>query len=310
MDVVLTVAGVAVIVLVLRDVFHTLWHPAGEGRLNGLVGRGIWGAVHRLPAGSGRRRLLMDLAGPLTLAVVVTLWAVGVVVGWGLVFLPHMPSAFQDTTGSPPVTAWERVVSSVYVSIVGLSTLGIGDIVPTAPWTRLWTAVQALVGFALLSASMSWIVQVTPALTRRRALARRLTALAAADGRSGDDGGHATDVPVRTVEDLVQELAAVHVQLRQYGETYYFRDSVTEEALPVAIGAAVALAEDAQRSDDPEVRRSGASLGWTLDGFAALLDETYLHTGGSTSEVFAAYAADQDHEAPYDARRPSGRGRA
>jgi Ion channel len=300
MDVVLTLAGIAVIVLVVRDVFHTLWHPAGEGRLSGLVGRGIWGAVHRLPARSRPRRLLMDLAGPLVLATVVLMWAGGVVLAWGLVFWPHMPSGFQDTAGPPAATVWERVVSTVYVSMVGLSTLGIGDIVPTTPWTRLWTAVQAIVGFALLSASMSWVLQVSPALTRRRALARRLTALAAADRASGGTDGRTVAVPVSTLEDLVQEVGTVHVELRHYGETYYFRDSVADEALPAAIGTAVALADGALRSDDPEVRRSGASLRWTLDRFAALLDGTYLRTGGSTTEVFAAFADDQDHETTPD----------
>ncbi|MFC8922109.1 ion channel [Cellulosimicrobium sp. NPDC057127] len=311
MDIVLTVLGIAVIVLVLRDVFHTLWHPAGEGRLSGLLGRGLWATVHRLPARSRTRRLLMDLAGPTVLAAVVLTWVTAVVLGWGLIFLPHMPSAFDDTTGPPPVTTWERVVSSIYLSLVGLSTLGIGDVVPTEPWTRLWTAVQALVGFALLSASMSWVLQVSPALTRRRALARRLTALAATGRASDDTAGHGVGVPVSTLEDLVQEFSAVHVQMRQYGETYYFRDSVTDEALPTAVGTAVALADGALRSDDPDVRRAGASLRWTLDRFATLLDDAYLRTGGSTTAVFAAYAADQDHGTTPDGspRRP-GRGRA
>lgn len=202
-------------------------------------------------------------------------------------------------------------MSSAYVSMVRLSTLGIGDIVPTEPWTRLWTAVQALVGFALLSASMSWVLQVSPALARRRTLAHRLTALADVDRPSGDTAGRAADVPVQTIEHLVQELAAVHVQLRQHGKTYYFRDSVTDEALPAAIGVAVPLAEDAQRSDDPEARRSGAALRWTLDRFASLLDETYRHTGGSTSQILSAYAANQDHGTdPRSPRRPSGRDRA
>ncbi|MCB7135954.1 ion channel [Cellulosimicrobium marinum] len=296
MDVALTLAGTALVVLVLRDVFHTLWHPAGEGRLNGLVGRAAWAVVHRLPARSRARRLLMDLAGP---------WCsprsscsgpgVSSSPG-GLVFWPHMPSGFDDTTGPPPVTVGERLVSTGYVSMVGLSTLGIGDIVPTTPWTRTWTAVQAIVGFALLSASMSWVLQVSPALTRRRALARRLTALARSTVPSDGPAGRATAVPVSTLEDLVQQVAAVHVELRHYGETYYFRDSVADEALPAAVGIGADLADGALRSPDPEVRRSAASLGWALARYAALLDERYLHTDGSTREILAAYAADQDHE--------------
>lgn len=312
MDVVLTVAGIAVIVLVLRDVFHTLWHPAGEGRLSGALGRATWWAVHRLPARSRPRRLLLDLAGPLVLAATIVGWATGAVLGWSFVFWPQMPEGFQDTTGPPSADTWERFADTVYVSMVALSTLGIGDVVPTTGWTRLCTAVQALVGFALLSASMSWVLQVSPSLTHRRALARRLTALAEAHRlTSPAPAADPVALPVSTVEDLVQEVATVHVELGHYGETYYFRDADPDEALPAAVGMGVGLADGARRSADPEVRRSAASLRWTLDRFAALLDDQYLHTGGSTEEIFAAYADDQDHvPSAIGSRRPTRTDRA
>ncbi len=303
MDVVLSLVGAAVIVLVLRDVFHTLWHPAGEGRLSGVVGRATWWAVHRLPQRSRLRRLLLDLAGPMVLAVVVVAWVTGVIVGWSFVFWPHMPDAFEDSTGAVPTDVWERMVATVYVSMVGLSTLGLGDIAPTTGWTRICTALQAVVGFALLSASVSWVLQVAPALTQRRALARRLTAYTQAQhGTSEDPGDGGGALRVSTLDGLVADFSRVHVQLGHYGETYYFRDADPSEALPAAVGVGANLVEVAALSTDPEVRRSARSLRWTLDRFAELLDGAYLRTGGSSAEVFAAYAADQDHE-PVSASR-------
>ena len=41
------VAGVLVVALTLRDVFHTLFHPGGHGGLAALLCRGTWSALHR-----------------------------------------------------------------------------------------------------------------------------------------------------------------------------------------------------------------------------------------------------------------------
>lgn len=45
----LTVAGALLVLLALRDIFHTLWHPSGFGTLARLVFRACGGR----PAGCG-----------------------------------------------------------------------------------------------------------------------------------------------------------------------------------------------------------------------------------------------------------------
>mgnify|MGYP006968083427 CR=1 FL=1 len=42
MDVLLTVLGIVVIVAGLMDMFHTLLHPSGQGRLSRLVLSTVW----------------------------------------------------------------------------------------------------------------------------------------------------------------------------------------------------------------------------------------------------------------------------
>jgi hypothetical protein len=60
---------------------------------------------------------------------------------------------------------------------VTLATLGYGDIVPTSDLLRVLVPLEALVGFALLTAALSWVISVYPALSRRRSLARGATLL-------------------------------------------------------------------------------------------------------------------------------------
>ncbi|MFX6732593.1 hypothetical protein ABTG98_19710, partial [Acinetobacter baumannii] len=64
------VAGVALIALGLYEVFHSLLHPTGRGRLSHLAASTTWGLSSRL----GRRA--RTVAGPLAAVAVVTVWAV------------------------------------------------------------------------------------------------------------------------------------------------------------------------------------------------------------------------------------------
>ncbi len=41
MDWLVTLTGVAMVLIVLRDLFHTLWHPTRHGGLSRIVMRGL-----------------------------------------------------------------------------------------------------------------------------------------------------------------------------------------------------------------------------------------------------------------------------
>ena len=67
--------------------------------------------------------------------------------------------------------------AALSIALVTVATLGFGDILPADPVLRVVAPVQALVGFVLLTAAISWVLQVYPPLGRRRALARRQSAM-------------------------------------------------------------------------------------------------------------------------------------
>lgn len=89
MSVILTVAGTAAIILGLNDMFHTLLHPKGQGRLSGLVLAAAW----RISRMSGHR--LGSAVGPAAMVAVILLWVVLQLVGWALIYLPHIPDGFM-----------------------------------------------------------------------------------------------------------------------------------------------------------------------------------------------------------------------
>jgi hypothetical protein len=124
MDWLISSMGAAVITVALHDIFHTVWHPSGRGRVGRLVTIVVWRSSRRLKP----HRAGAALAGPLATGAVVGTWTVRVVLGWTLVYWPHTPESFVLETGLDPARG--GLPDALYLSLVTVTTLGFGDIVP------------------------------------------------------------------------------------------------------------------------------------------------------------------------------------
>lgn len=285
MDVLAIGLGVAIILVVLRDMFHTLGHPLGQGSLSRLVMRSMWHLSHRA-AGHGR---LAKLVGPFGLLTVMMMWGAMAVCGWALIYWPFIPTGFVFSAG-PLVGNASDALNALYISLVTISTLGFGDVVPDLAWLRMVVPLEAIFGFALLTVAVSWILQVYPALTRRRALAIHLALLR----RSGPASIHQQSDESSTaalLQSMTCSIIAVRVDLTQYSETYYFRDE-PDSSLAATVGFALEIARNGVTSLRADIRFAATILDCALTDLAGVLDARFLHTGGTTSEVFDAYAAD------------------
>lgn len=288
MTALLTVAGALVVGLALRDVFHTLWHPTGQGAVASRLMSGVWRLSRRLG-----RAAVADVAGPVGMVLVVTTWAALVVTGFTLVVLPHMDDGISYGVGLDPQRSSD-LLDALYLSLVSVSTLGYGDLVPTHGWLRAVIPLQALVGFGLLSAAVTWVLQVYPALGRRRALAVRLSLLGARDAERVISRSGAGALCL-LLDGLAAAVAQVRVDLSQYPESYYFHDLDTATSLPEALPVAWRLADAARESADEGLRLTGQVLTAALEDLAEALDRQFLHDNGSPRQVLQAYAADHAH---------------
>jgi voltage-gated potassium channel Kch len=287
---VVTAVGAGMVLVALRDIFATIWHPSGEGGLTRGLMVGVWRVGRRR---RGRRRL-GHFTGPLAMGTVVATWLALLLVGFALVYWPHLPDAFIYGSGLDPA-ARGGFADAMYLSAVTLATLGFGDIVPTQTWLRIVVPLEALVGFSLITAAVSWVLQVYPALTRRRSLAVRLAQLRRVGTRDILQPGSA--LAASLLLEIADRLAGLRADLTQYGETYYFRDGDVEASLPAMFGVAVHLAEEARSSPDSELRFAGDLLRIAVDDYLNVVDSLYLGTGGSPHEICAAYAADHGRDA-------------
>ncbi|MET3905234.1 ion channel [Paenarthrobacter sp. 4246] len=278
-DIVLTVIGVALILLMAVDVFHTLLYPHGAGPVCKLIMRALWLLSRRVHDRSA------PVAAPVAMAAVIGAWVSLSVSGWALVYLPHLPDGFVYADGVP-----DRgdITEALYISMVSLSTVGYGEIVPAAPLLRLVTAAQAVTGFGLLTATVSWILQTYPALSRRRALAHELNLFRTAIGSEGISAlepGHAAAL----LESFARSVATVSMDLLAFNETYYFHEAQKRGSLPATITYAQQVAAEAQKQTNPDLRFAGRMMHAALDDLADVLRGKFGHSGLTTSEVFQNY---------------------
>ncbi|AQT75681.1 MULTISPECIES: potassium channel family protein [Streptomyces] len=280
----LNLLGAVLVLSVLRDVFNTLWHPTRHGGLSRLVMVGLW----RLSAVLPGRRHASGLTGPLAMVAVVAVWALTVVLGWALVYAPHMPDGFTYTAGLEPADH-ARFLDALYVSLVTVSTLGLGDIAPGDGWLRILAPVEGLVGFVLLSATVSWTLGIYPALARRRALALRLSHLARTHPTTEQLDA---DAGAAILDGLAAGISVISVDFMQYAESYYFHDGDDRTSLARTITYAEDLADRAAAARHPDVRLAAAVLRAALEDLALILDQRFLHTRGTSRQVFAAFARD------------------
>lgn len=298
MTVFATLLGLVLIVLVLRDIFHTLFHPTGIGTFSSWGARILWRTIRST---SRHRGELLPLAGPLALVTIIATWAGVLAAGWALIYWPHLPQGFVISPGLDPDKN-DGFLDALYVSIVTLATLGYGEITPLTPWLRIIGPIEALVGFALITASISWILSVYPVLGRRRQLAREINLLRGA----GPLPGAATiqDEPGAfegTLLSLAEQVIAIRGDLEQFPITYYFHPPNEESALSLALPKIVEIARAGQKHGSAAVRVQSDLLLQAVGSLAAHVAQVFLdqHDGelGELDDVLTAYSTDHLYRA-------------
>ncbi len=291
MTLVFLLIGIVIVVTVLRDVFHTLFHPSGNGNIARRLMRIVWHLFRWAARGEPDR---LQLAGPIALIAIFTAWTASLIIGWALIIWPFLPEQFLLPPDLDAATQG-GVLDALYVSLVTLATLGYGDITPETDWLRLIVPVEALVGFALVTAAISWVLSIYPVLSRRHSLARSVTLMREAEGETGRS---VLSLDSQTVDTMlatfVSSVITARDDLNQHPITYYFQATDRRSALFLVAPSLLQLADDAiSRDCPPEIQLRGRMLRGALDDLA---DELGEHCGtppdASLETAFRAYAND------------------
>lgn len=289
MTVLASLAGAALILVGLHEIFHTLFHPRGRGSLSPVLMHLVWRAF-RLVAQS--RPTALSLAGPFAMLTAFASWAALLIVGWALLYWQHLPAQFQLGQGLSP-EANDGFLSALYLSLVTFATLGYGDIVPTAGLLRMLAPLEALVGFGFFTASITWVLSVDPVLARKRNLAHEVDLLRAAAGQTGL---RVLEMEAASIERLLArfttQVVAVRGDLLQWPVSFYFHVDDERSSLPVALPYLLRLAEEGRRPGcRAETRLHAEMLHQAVQDLSEALDEqpAVRKTRDTTGGVLEAY---------------------
>src|SRR3984893_5405447 len=144
-------AGIAIFLIVVWDAFESIILPrrvTRKFRLTRAFYKTTWRTskflVNLLPSRKAREDLL-GFYGPISLLVLIGVWAVGLVVGFGLMQF-GAGSAVNTTGGQPGLS------TDFYLSGTTFFTLGLGDVVPRSQLARGLVVAEAGFGFGVLAA--------------------------------------------------------------------------------------------------------------------------------------------------------------
>jgi voltage-gated potassium channel Kch len=300
-DLVLTIAGVFLIALTLRDIFETLFHPLGRG----YVGRWVVGGVSRVGhMVAGRIQTARVLIGPLGYISVVATWAVLLLVGWALIFLPHLPGGFTFASGLDP-SEHAGFADALYISLVNLTSLGYGDISPEASLLRLLGPVETLFGLGLLTASISWLISIYGVIARRDVLAHEVHLSKVAEDRLGERLADAdAELMERMLTSFTTQLVATRRDLIHFPITHHFRTEDEERALSGLLPFLRRLVDEGAEEGRPHALKVRAEmLGMAIDDFAETL-RTRLQMPGETTEATLEHYEAEHRSGPEAAAPP------
>ena len=295
MTVLQVVIGLLMVCLGLHDMFHTLFHPSGRGAVAEFISFRMWRIFRHLFHASHRR---LSLAGPLAFVATVIAWGIMIVAGFGVLYRPFLLSSFVMAPGLD-IRQHQSFFDAVNVSLGSLITVG-GDFNTNSRWLRFAMGSEAVMGFILLTASLSWVLSIYPVLEYRRSAAHRLSLLYHAH-RAEQLG--VSSIPEQETEQLVIALAVditkIRNDLAQFPITYYFHEDDPQSAFAGALPLAMDIANRANRRESGEpVRVAGIVLQGAIHDLLALLGAWFLDMENETDDVKLMHAFAEDHFRP------------
>jgi hypothetical protein len=129
-----------------RAFYRLLWVP-------------VRAVARRLPEGNLRENVL-TVFGPLSLILLIALWALGLIVSFALLHW-GLGSQMRDWHGASGFGV------DLYMSGTNFFTLGLGDVTPSTPVARLLTVLEAGMGFAFLALVIGYVPLISQAFSRR-----------------------------------------------------------------------------------------------------------------------------------------------
>lgn len=175
--------GLLFCLAVVLDAFQTIIlprRPKGRFRITRiffLFSWTPWVAFTDRLRDSRRRDQIFSIFGPLSLLLLLVVWATLLVTGFGLIFFA-IGSPFHDASHDDK-SLLTRLLTDFYVSGTSLFTLGLGDVVPESQLARGLVVLESGTGLGFVALVIGYVPVLYQAFSRRE------VSVALLDGRAG-----------------------------------------------------------------------------------------------------------------------------
>ncbi|MCW2926862.1 MAG: Ion transport 2 domain protein [Thermoleophilia bacterium] len=253
-DIAATLAGVAILLVMVREIFCQLFHPEGDDSIGRWIFRG-GRAIARRTNTTGQ-----VITGPICVIAVIGMWLLLATIGWTMLLVPHVPSGIAYGDG---VASHGTLADAAYLSFVSISTLGFGDLTPDTLLLRLLWPLQAIMGFGIITAGMTWGLSAFGPLGRQRSVARYVNLVL-----------REPELDAATLEELSRMVTSATIDVKLAPVTYYIVPVSPQESLPGVVVRLWDVAEAARR--DPDRASAATRLLRALDDLGEQLVTTHL----------------------------------
>jgi Ion channel len=233
--------GVAIFLIVLWDAFEAIILPrrvTRKFRLARLFYKTtwmVWRLFTRLIPSRRTRETLLGFYGPLSLLILVGVWAVGLVLGFGL--MQYGAGSAVSTAGGQPGFS-----TDIYLSGTTFFTLGLGDVVPRTSLARALVVTEAGFGFGFLAAVIGYLPFIYGSFSKREVNISLLDSRAGTPPTAGEllrrhaypHGHEALRVLLKDWEFWAAELMESHLS---YPVLAYFRSQHDNQSWMAALTA-------------------------------------------------------------------------
>lgn len=270
MPILAAIAGLALIFFTLLDTFEAVVLPrrvTRPYRFARVFYRSTWevwrSLADRIPAGRARSAVY-SVFGPLSLLALFVAWAIGLVLGFGLLHDAYGPDG-------------RSFGENLYLSGTTFTTLGYGDVAPVGTADRALSVIEALVGFGFLAIVIGYLPVFYQAFSRRELMISLLDARAGSPPAAGELLLRLSSEPVRErfldqSERWAGELLEIHLS---YPVLSFYRSQHDNQswlaALTCTLDASALLLTVAPAPDQAQARLTFAMARHAIVDLALVL---------------------------------------
>jgi hypothetical protein len=275
------IAGAILALFALHEVFRDIFHPTLSGNLSDWLGR--------MTALLLRHTFLRPAVGPIVLVSTILCWVMLLACGFAFIFYGLSIQDLIKFQGPPTNSLWTGLFRCIYLSFGALDTFQTFDTEIRPDWLRLLITIEGLIGLSMITASVSWLVLLYPALARTRFFAKRISLLARAEQRVQLSLVQHLGAPVLT--ELTRGIIQLRLDFILFPILFNFYASDQSASIAFTLPELSRIANDGTAENLPsEVRLAAAQLQVALEELGKTLARESLgveyHDTESTFKAF------------------------